>query len=227
VLLKVHGGLVLRDDDTDFLTGAEFLEFGGHWGKVAVPGQDKGSIKFVCYGIGKQGYGDVDVGFLLLVGLVAALTERAFTVTKVKFAQNVLYPHSSEGVNIEQVFFGPGGYPGSQGRKVVNGGNFLGFGINKPSGKFPKVEPATIGMGVLKGAVIEVKAVYVDAYSGFRHKGRFLRAVSDSRPCNKKNARHTARRGQASIVLAGTFIYYGKFGLNVKRNFREILSTGV
>jgi hypothetical protein len=163
VLFEVHNGLVLWDDDADFLAGAEFLEFGGYGGKVAVPGEDKGGIvtknlwlfvqefcKAKLYrkscgvcglsansqairlrriaGIGKQGNGDVYVGFLLLMGLVAAFAEMAFAVPEVEFPQNVLYSHSSEGVDIEQVFLGPVGQPGGQGRKVVDGGDFLMFG---------------------------------------------------------------------------------------------------
>jgi hypothetical protein len=31
-------------------------------------------------------------------------------------------------------------------------------------------------VGMLEGAVVEVKAVYIDAHSGFVHSGRFLQA---------------------------------------------------
>jgi hypothetical protein len=58
-------------------------------------------------------------------------------------------------------------------------------------------------VGVLEGAMVEVKAIYVDAYSGLGHPGAPAGCLRGIGP-DKKNARHTARRGQASIVLAGT-----------------------
>ncbi|MDR0623581.1 MAG: hypothetical protein LBG10_04050 [Treponema sp.] len=98
------------------------------------------------------------------MGLVAAFAEGTFAVPELEFPQNILYPHGSEGVDIEQVLLGPVGQPGGQGRKVVDGGDFLMFGINEAAGQLPKVKPAAVCMGMLEGAVVEVKAVYVDAY---------------------------------------------------------------
>jgi hypothetical protein len=138
----------------------------------------------IRHGIRKKGNGDVYVGFFLLMGLIAAFTEGAFTIPKVKFSQNIFYPHGSEGVNIEQVLPGPSGYPGGQSRKIVDGSDFLMFGIDKASGQLPKVKPAAVRMGMLEGAVIEVKAVYVNAYPGFtifikiRHGGGSFKAAS-------------------------------------------------
>jgi len=54
-------------------------------------------------------------------------------------------------------------------------------------------------MGVLEGAVIKVKTVNINT-DPFLH-WRCL--IHDDPLLGKKNARHTARRGQASIVLAG------------------------
>lgn len=108
------------------------------------------------------------------MGLVAAFAEGTFAVPEVEFPQNILYPHGSEGVDIEQVLLGPVGQPGGQGRKVVDGGDFLMFGVNKTAGQLPKIKLATVRVGMLEGAVVEVKAVYVDAHPDFVHSGRFL-----------------------------------------------------
>jgi hypothetical protein len=62
-LFEVHGGLILWDDNADLITGAELFELGSNRGKVAVTGQNQGGIKLICYGIGKQGDGDVYGGF--------------------------------------------------------------------------------------------------------------------------------------------------------------------
>ena len=48
------------------------------------------------------------------------------------------------------------------------------FGVDEAFGQFPQVKSAAVRVGVLEGAVVEVKAVYVDAYSGFVHSGRLL-----------------------------------------------------
>jgi hypothetical protein len=114
-------------------------------------------------------------------------------------------------MDIEQMFFGPLGYPGGQGRKVVDGDDFLMLWVDEAPGQSPKVKLAIVRVGMLKGTVVEVKAVYVDTYPGFAipvkvsHRGGSFEAASlRIGPVDKKNARHTARRGQASIVLAGT-----------------------
>ena len=174
VLFEMHCRLILRDDDTDFLDRAEFFEFCRYRGKVAVPGEDKGSIKFIRNCIGKQGDGDVNICFFLLMGLVPAFAKGTFAVTKVEFSQNIPYSHGTECVDIEQVLLGPVGQPGSQRRKVVDGGDFLMFGVDEAFGQFPKVKPAAVPMGMLEGAVVEVKAVYVDTYAGFIHTRRLL-----------------------------------------------------
>jgi hypothetical protein len=105
------------------------------------------------------------------MGLITALTEGTFAIPKVEFSQNILYPHGSESMNIERMFFCPIGYPGGQGRKIVNSGDFFMPGVDKAGGQFPKVKPAAIRVDILEGAVIEVKAVYIDTYSGFGHSG--------------------------------------------------------
>jgi hypothetical protein len=48
------------------------------------------------------------------------------------------------------------------------------FGVNETAGRFPKVKPAAVWMGMLEGAMVEVKSVYIDTHSGFVHSGRFL-----------------------------------------------------
>jgi hypothetical protein len=68
------------------------------------------------------------------MGLIAAFAERAFTVPEAEFPQNVLYSHSSEGVDIEQVLLSPVRQPSGQGRKVIDGGDFLMSGTNEAAG---------------------------------------------------------------------------------------------
>ena len=70
MLFEVHGGLSLGDDYADLLFRAKLLQFGGNRSQIAVAGQDKGGIKFVRYGIGKQGDGDIYIGFFLLMRLI-------------------------------------------------------------------------------------------------------------------------------------------------------------
>jgi hypothetical protein len=48
--------------------------------------------------------------------------------------------------------------------------------VNEADGHFLEVKPAAIRVAMLEGAVVEVKAVYIDAHSGFVHSGRFLPA---------------------------------------------------
>jgi hypothetical protein len=50
------------------------------------------------------------------------------------------------------------------------------FWVNEAAGQFPEVKPAAVRMGMLEGAVVEFKAVYIDAHPGFVHSGRFLPA---------------------------------------------------
>jgi hypothetical protein len=84
VLFEVHDGLVLGDDNADLPAGAEFSELGGNRGQVAIPGKNTSSVEFVRYRIGKDGNGDVYVGFLLLMGLIATFTEGAFAFPEVE-----------------------------------------------------------------------------------------------------------------------------------------------
>jgi hypothetical protein len=49
-------------------------------------------------------------------------------------------------------------------------------GVNETAGQFPEVKLAAVRVGMLESAVVEVKAVYVDAHPGFVHSGRFLPA---------------------------------------------------
>jgi hypothetical protein len=69
------------------------------------------------------------------------------------------------------------------------------FGVNEAAEQFPKVKPAAVRVGLLKGAVVKIKAVYINAHSGSVHSGRFLPGRLIRLALYKKNARHTARRG--------------------------------
>jgi hypothetical protein len=134
MLFEVHGRLVLRNDDTDLLTGTEFLEFGCYGGKIAVPGQDKGGIKSISHGVGKQSNGNVYIRFLLFVRLITAFAKKTFPFSEGEFAQNILYPYGTESMNIKQMLLSPVRYPCCKCRKVINSVDFLGLGINDAFG---------------------------------------------------------------------------------------------
>ncbi|GHU60188.1 hypothetical protein AGMMS49975_28960 [Clostridia bacterium] len=106
------------------------------------------------------------------MGFKRALTEGTFFVLFGKFTQDDLYPNGTEGVDIPGVFFTLGGEPADlwsdcKSGKVKNIFEFFGMGIDKLAGQFQQVEPAAIGVGKLEGAMIEIKAVYIDAYPYF------------------------------------------------------------